>query len=100
MPSPPSPNNPLQLISLDPYELLKEFIPPYIQALHPKLKRTRRHPKENDPVVRYLLEGQLPHLHVLHGSVWQGHVDVPGWICHYDVHLAQDGEVELSDVAI
>ena len=69
----PRADDALELVGLDPQQLLHELVAPQVQALAPELHRAPRHPEEDDAVVLQAL-----HVHAAHLLV--GHRAVPGQV--------------------
>ena len=93
-------NDPLQLVRLDPEQLLHKSVAPDVEALAAELHGAAGHPKKDDAVVLQHLNVHPPHLVVRHRAVRQLHVDIPRRIGHDDGEFTQHGHRERADVAV
>jgi hypothetical protein len=93
-------DQPVDLVGLDPDQLVDPPVPPLGEALPRELHRPPGHPEEDEPLVLQDVHAQVEQLLVLECAVGQRHVDVPGRVGHYHVELPQDLEVEVAQVAV
>ena len=118
MACPASPDNALKLIGLHPDDLVHSLVAPQFQTLPTQLHRPilcsferklnlfngflpASHPqKYQSPVILKLTYRKPPHFVVTHCSVRKLHVNVPGWIGHYYAELAENGQIQISNIAI
>jgi hypothetical protein len=82
MARPPRADDALQLVGLDPDDLVDALVAPQFEALAPEFHGSARHPQEDETLVLQLGDSQLPHLVVRHGAVGELHVDVPRGVRH------------------
>ena len=77
MPRPPRPDQPLQLIHLDPDQLVHPPVAPHREQLSAKLHCAPSHPESEDtPVWLKGRDGEAAELVVRHGTVWQLHYEL------------------------
>ena len=100
VPGAAGPDDALELVCLDPDQLLHELVAPDVEALHPQLERATGDPQKNDAIVRNSAQRELTHLEVLEGPVGKGHMNIPRRISHDDVNMPEHTKIEGPNIAV
>lgn len=117
-------NNTLQLVRFHPDDLLALLVAPEPQAFSAEFHGSENvqlylkclsaptdqspnkwllpacDPQKDQSFILQALHVQRSHFIIAHCSVWQLHVDIPGWIGHDNGKLAQYGQIEETKIAL